>query len=255
MIYNPASSYSKTTDGVHDEASDRLIRLRQAVKQAGGNLKVAQKSGIPLSTLNSYMSGRELKLSTALELCKVCNITIEWLTTGQTQYNSVLAKTVHHLNTQYVHYELGNSLTEAPQGCLSIPFYQIALTSYQDIINRKNVHGFCYFEKNWLENTLVRPSEFLLAITGIGHTMEPTLRHQDLILVDTSSTHIIEGAIYILSINQTILIKRIVPLASGHLQLVNDNDRYPPQILDQNASQQIVTHILGQAIWHSGMLI
>ena len=64
------------------EAVRRAERLKEAVKLAGGNLAVATKASVPLSTLNSYLSGREMKLSTAVPIAAACNVRLDWLATG-----------------------------------------------------------------------------------------------------------------------------------------------------------------------------
>lgn len=58
-------------------------RLRQAVRAAGGNQAVAEKSGVPLGTLGGYLSGGEQKLSNTVALAEACGVTVEWLATGR----------------------------------------------------------------------------------------------------------------------------------------------------------------------------
>ncbi len=58
-------------------------RLREAVSQAGGATRVAQVSGIPLTTLNNYLAGRsEPKRQALAVLAQVLRRDIAWLVTG-----------------------------------------------------------------------------------------------------------------------------------------------------------------------------
>lgn len=57
-------------------------RLREAVRNAGGNEAVSEKSGVPLRTLSSYLSGGEIKLSRLFDLATACRVSPAWLVTG-----------------------------------------------------------------------------------------------------------------------------------------------------------------------------
>lgn len=58
-------------------------RLREAVVQAGGATRVAQVSGIPLTTLNNYLAGRsEPKRPALAVLAQVLRRDIAWLVAG-----------------------------------------------------------------------------------------------------------------------------------------------------------------------------
>lgn len=59
-------------------------RIKSAVKSAGGNNFVSEKSGINLRTLNNYISGRsEPKINAIVLIAETCGVSIEWLATGQ----------------------------------------------------------------------------------------------------------------------------------------------------------------------------
>lgn len=60
----------------------RPERLRVAVKAAGGNKSVAERSGIPLATLNKYLAGRDMKVSAFIALANACGVSLDWLATG-----------------------------------------------------------------------------------------------------------------------------------------------------------------------------
>ncbi len=59
-----------------------LDRLKIAVRKAGGSTAVARKSGIPLSTLNDYLKGNEVRFSRMATLAKSCDVSLDWLATG-----------------------------------------------------------------------------------------------------------------------------------------------------------------------------
>ena len=57
-------------------------RLKDAVQRAGGPTAVAAMSGVPLSTLNGYLAGGEIKLSNLVRLAQATGVGVEWLATG-----------------------------------------------------------------------------------------------------------------------------------------------------------------------------
>lgn len=65
-----------------DDRAAVTDRLRDAVKRAGGGTEVATRSEVPLSTLNGYLAGGEIKLSNLIKLARACGVSVEWLATG-----------------------------------------------------------------------------------------------------------------------------------------------------------------------------
>jgi DNA-binding phage protein len=82
------------------EPETRANRLRQAVRAAGGNQIVAERAGIPLSTLGSYLAGGEQKLSNTITLAEATGVRLEWLATGRGPMKTADFPDVeHHLDT------------------------------------------------------------------------------------------------------------------------------------------------------------
>jgi hypothetical protein len=63
-------------------SQERASRLKSAVRAAGGNNLVAQRSGVPLSSLNSYLRGREMKAGQLVRLAEATGVSLGWLATG-----------------------------------------------------------------------------------------------------------------------------------------------------------------------------
>lgn len=59
-------------------------RLRQAVRAAGGNQTVADRSGVPLATVNNYVRGRHgMKIEPLSALATACGVSLQWLVFGE----------------------------------------------------------------------------------------------------------------------------------------------------------------------------
>ena len=60
-------------------------RLKTAIKTAGGNKKVAEKSGIPIGTINNYLRGAsEPTIQKIANIATVCSVSLDWLAYGTT---------------------------------------------------------------------------------------------------------------------------------------------------------------------------
>ena len=82
----PPSSDNDRSDTVQAPnriATDRAMRLRRAIKAAGGNNQVSARSGISLASLGNYLRGRDFQTETLVALAEACGVTVEWLATGQ----------------------------------------------------------------------------------------------------------------------------------------------------------------------------
>lgn len=58
-------------------------RLRLAVRQAGGNRAVSQKSGVPVTTIDGALSAGSMRLQTAQQLAAATGVSLEWLASGE----------------------------------------------------------------------------------------------------------------------------------------------------------------------------
>jgi len=65
------------------KATEVAQRLADAVRLAGGPLEVSRRSGIPRRSLNHYLAGRGMKMTTMAPLAEVCGVNLEWLATGR----------------------------------------------------------------------------------------------------------------------------------------------------------------------------
>lgn len=67
-----------------EEGKDFAERLKQIVRDNGGNTAFAQKAGIPLRTLNYYLAGKSKpNLIKLIALASAAGVSLDWLATGE----------------------------------------------------------------------------------------------------------------------------------------------------------------------------
>lgn len=105
------------------------------------------------------------------------------------------------------------------------------------------------FRAQWFRSRGLDP-ENCKALFVRGDSMSPTLLDGDTVLIDTSSTQILDDAIYALLHHGALYIKRLFTLPGRALQLRSDNLRYPT--IDVSAPDLAHLIILGRQIWRGG---
>ena len=195
-------------------------RLKHAVENANGNKAVSERAGVPLSTLNGYLAGRDMKASVAARLAIACNVSPSWLLLG--------------LDTEEPAPNVG-----LPQPLLT-PANDVAYIDYYNVAASAG-YGIC-------ADAGVKPAKvavslaFLKGDLGLdptcarmletsGDSMEPTLRSGDRLLVDTRRRYILDG-IHVLVVNGGLLVKRLSSEPSGKICIASDNQLYKEFLTD-----------------------
>lgn len=101
-----------------------------------------------------------------------------------------------------------------------------------------------------MRSALRRRREALALIEATGDSMEPTIRDGELLLVDTDATGIQSGRIYVIAVDDSILVKRIVQRVDGSLLIKSDNPAYEPEVMRPGTNEP--ARIVGQVIWQGG---
>ena len=88
------------------------------------------------------------------------------------------------------------------------------------------VEGLFAFRKDWLSKLNI-PNKNIELFDVVGDSMEPTLREGDTLLVDKNDTEIMDGKIYVVSLHDELLAKRVQRILDG-FALLSDNKAYDP---------------------------
>jgi transcriptional regulator with XRE-family HTH domain len=68
-----------TTELSADGIQGLPVRLRSAIDSAGGTAEISKKSGIPVSSINDYLNGREPRFSRIFAIAQACGVSLDWL--------------------------------------------------------------------------------------------------------------------------------------------------------------------------------
>ena len=108
-----------------------------------------------------------------------------------------------------------------------------------------DIEAYYAFRHEWLRRKGRTGEMRLMRVTG--ESMEPTLRDEDIVLIDLSQSDVYPGKIYAVGIDQEIVVKRL-DKKPGKLVLLSDNRQvYPP--LEVTLDEGVDVRILGRVVW------
>ena len=101
-----------------------------------------------------------------------------------------------------------------------------------------------HFPRLWVDNITSTPSEMLVFARGRGNSMDPTIRDNDMVLIDLSQKSVREqDEIWALTVGEIAMIRR-VRVRGETVTLFADNDRVPP---DQATPDEV--NVVGRVIF------
>jgi phage repressor protein C with HTH and peptisase S24 domain len=136
----------------------------------------------------------------------------------------------------------------APEGFVLVPRYDVAASMGNGaVIHSEQVVDHLAFRAEWVRTELGTSPKNLILISAIGDSMEPSLRAGDLLLIDRSVEAVKQDAIYAISQDGELRIKRIQRLFDGSLIIKSDNPKYRTEELSPSQAEQM--RIVGRVVW------
>ncbi len=135
-----------------------------------------------------------------------------------------------------------------------VPKYDVhASAGYGSVIQSEQVVDYLAFKRDWVNHDLRTDPSDLALITVDGDSMEPTIRHGDLILVDLSQTTVKKDSIYVLRLEDVLVAKRLQRIYDGSLVIRSDNPAYKEQIVPKEDLESL--QIIGRVIWFGRQML
>lgn len=186
-------------------------RLKAAVLAAGGNKVVADASGVPISTLNAYLAGTMMpSIAKLARIADACGVTLDHIVSGAPQGE---ADTV-------------SGITRGRLLVRKLEFRVSAGGGGAVVVDEEG--NRVPFPREILDELRLRPDNARL-LTAVGDSMRPTIDDGELLLVDVRATEIVEGKIYVFTVGEDMLVKRL-RRRGGKLFMRSDNrDLYPDE--------------------------
>jgi hypothetical protein len=141
--------------------------------------------------------------------------------------------------------EIYGSIRESSDGLLRIRQLQVGASAGPGALADDEYAQSMGFAPKWLRRLGTDPANLSLIVVD-GDSMNPTLGDGDDIMVDHSAaTRPLRDGIYVLRMDDVLLVKRIAMGPSGKLSIRSDNPQYPDW---EDVSAESV-NIIGRVVW------
>ncbi|MFT9382434.1 LexA family transcriptional regulator [Gluconobacter sp.] len=253
-------TFSNEDFAVEDENSELqaiAARLKFAIENAGGNKAVSERASVPLSTLNGYIAGRDMKGSAAAKLAQACDVSLEWLYFGDARAQLSAKNAVMHAAPE----KLPEFSTPTANDRVSIRLFNVEASAGYGITG-PNVEEQASVDliRSSLPNYVVSRLPHLVAVTVRGDSMTPSLYDGDIIFVDTKDTDVIPGCMYVLRRDNDIMVKRLTWTTLGDLVVSSDNPRFPAETVEAKRARALFedggfpVQVVGRVLWRTGIV-
>ncbi|MBK5958762.1 hypothetical protein CCR97_11150 [Rhodoplanes elegans] len=215
------------------------MRLNTAIKGAGGKARIYRETGIPVRTLNNYTSATvEPTALTLAKLAEVCRVSTDWLLSG------VEAPVGSGPSAAAEKQAISGASDDVDR---LIPIQRLAFRAAagNGVLVVDEDAGWTSFPAGTLQRIHVKPENARLMIAA-GDSMRPTLEDGDPLLVDISDTEIIDGRVYVFSIGDQALVKRL-RRRGAKLVMRSDNREHFPD--EEEVPMVEPVRIIGRVRW------
>lgn len=212
---------------------DRLIEIRGHATQGA----FAKELGISVQTLGRYeRDERAPDTALLLALQEKRGVSADWLLNGKGE--QLLGR-----------HQVAESVAEYNADLTRIPLYNVkAKAGHGSLVTSESIVDSLAFKRDFLRNELSAGPDDLYLIHVEGDSMEPTLRAGDVILVDHRRTTADREGIYVIRMDDALLVKRLQRQPGGRLVATSDNGVYAPFEIDLKATEDGLA-IIGRVVW------
>lgn len=234
----PAAENTRHADG-YGEQEAFVERMNVLIQRAGGPGELARKSGLSRRVIDKYRGGdSDPSRERLVRLASAGGVSVAWLATGE---GAVDPRAI------------------LPQGSagdfVALPRYEVrAAAGAGSLVETEYIADFVHFNRHWLHRALGANPEDLVLLEATGDSMADTINSGDLLIVDAAHPRFRGDGVYVLSVDESLMVKRVGLRLAGGVRVSSDNPRYP-EVLDvprEDAERRV--RFVGKVVWSGGVL-
>lgn len=221
----------------NDYKQELAARLKNELKKSPFSKKdIERKIGVSYTSVQNWFKNGGIDDDNLRKLADLFEVDYFWLLTGKTS-TQVREHTPEYLTERDTMIAVYDVQLSAGNG----------MTAPDFIETKKKLP----FDSQWLNKHNLKPDN-LMVLYVAGDSMLPTMEDGDSVLIDKSKTKIIDRKIYGIVIGGDCKIKRLSQRFDGSIEVISDNPMHKTEVIP--ASELEYLHIIGQAVYRSGML-
>lgn len=217
------------------EPAPELLGFSERLKKVIGaeSLRTfGSRCGLSEGVLRSYLRHSTFpSLDRLAAIAQAGGVSLAWLASGneplQPTENVSPSRGEQRLNESYI-----------------LPLREI-FSDDGSLLNRQVV-DYLALHTEWLTTSLGLLPAHVALISVIGDSMEPYLADGDLILLDTSVTHVEADNVYVLQYGDVLLARRIQIKLDGTLAVKSYNGAYESEVLPAEMADKL--HVIGRVV-------
>lgn len=216
-------------------------RLRRARERLGKTqMEMGELTGVSGRSWQDYEAGKAMPKVSVYERLAALGFNPEWLLVGEGPMfgrSEILPTGV------------------SGEDYVALPRYDVrAAAGLGAVVEQEQVVDWIYFKRDWLRRTLgVSPSE-LAIIEAVGDSMAPTIDDGDLLLVDVGEPKLRGEGIYVIAVDDALIVKRIAIKLGGGLVISSDNPHYHGTRQELGRGELEFLRIIGRVVWVGGRI-
>lgn len=209
-------------------ASERLREARERAGFASQSDAIARFGWTPTTYYGHENGSRGFRADTAAEYARAYRVPVDWLLFGKGEAGAFQAD--------------AEVASEAPA---LVPVYDVqASAGHGAIVSDEAVAERIAFPPDYLRR-LTRTHPRHLSIIGVkGESMEPTLRDDDVVMLDRSKTSLDFDGLFVLRFGDALHVKRVGRGSRGTVLVISDNPAYPVREMPHEEVE-----VVGKVIW------
>jgi len=199
--------------------------------------EVAEALGLSPQALSDRKRRSSVPYEQIVDYCREHGLDLNYVLTGSR--GEVVTK------------EAGQYTLETPshedKDFVLIKRYDVRAAAGGGVINHEApVRERLAFRRSWITSQLHADPDNLVLVDAVGDSMQPTIRQGDLLLVARTSEIQDEG-IYVMSIGDRLVVKRVQLTMDGGIRVTSDNPAYADEELRGQEISQL--NIVGRVVW------
>ena len=203
-------------------------------------------------SLKKLLKQKNRTQADAAEFCRVSDNTISnWVNKRATPSLDTLQQLADWLGVSLQELLFGDEASSSLD-IVAIPEYDVKFSCGNGVVlfeDREPVR-YVYYLRKWFVENEINPRRAARGRIG-GDSMEPLLFEDDSVLINFDETQVIDGKVYAFRIDDTLHIKRLALLPGVGLQVMSENPKYAPYILEFDKFEDRI-HIFGRVRDKSG---
>jgi phage repressor protein C with HTH and peptisase S24 domain len=115
------------------------------------------------------------------------------------------------------------------------------------MVESEQIVDYMAFKRDWLSRVLGITHNDIVLVEVRGDSMADTLFDGDLVLIDMRQNTLDVSAVFVIRVNDALLVKRVQHNFDGSVTIKSDNSRYDP--VTRSGKQLRDLHIVGRVVW------